>query len=112
MPVLFFFRTLSLLLTGNDQLVFIKADLDILLVHPRKSGGHFESIFCFRHTNCWRTCPNVARIRTLIESTKRVFHFAPYRAEWVQLLATRRPQSRKAHLFSPSLREYIQNLCC
>src|SRR6516165_773363 len=101
MPVLFVFRTLRLLLTGNDQLVFIKADLDILFVHARKFGGHFESIFCFCHTYCWCARPNVARIRALIESTKGVFHFAPYRSEWVQLLATRRPQSRKAHLFSP-----------
>jgi hypothetical protein len=40
-------------------LVFIKADLDIFLVHARKFGGHFERIFCFRHTNCRRARPNV-----------------------------------------------------
>jgi hypothetical protein len=47
-PVLFFLGALSLFFTGNDQLVVVKADVDILLVHAGKFGRHFEGIICFR----------------------------------------------------------------
>ena len=38
MPVLFFFRALRLFLTGNDQLVFVQADLDIFSSTPGSSA--------------------------------------------------------------------------
>src|ERR1700730_8022502 len=104
MPVLFIFRALRLFLTGNDQLVVVQADLNIFLVHAGEFGCHFEGIVCLRHTNCRRASPNVGRRRILIESTKRFCHFAPHGSERVrcQLLAPG-PQSRKSHLFTPSL---------
>src|SRR5258707_15276076 len=80
MPVLFFFRTLRLFLTGNDQLVVVQGVLDIFLVHAGEFGCHFEGIVCFRHTNCRRASPNVGRRRIRIESTKRV---CPFRAAWL-----------------------------
>jgi hypothetical protein len=43
----------------------------------------------------------------LIKSAKRVLHFAPHHSVRLQLL-TYRPQSRKAHLFSPQVREYVK----
>src|ERR1700674_3841851 len=100
MPVLFFFRALRLFLTGNDQLVVVKADVDIFLVHTGKFGCHFEGIIRFRHTDCWRASPNVRRRRFLIESTKCIFHFTPHHSEWIQLLP-HSPQSRNTHLLSP-----------
>jgi hypothetical protein len=44
MPVLFLFQ-LSALFSPEMTMVFIKADVDILLVHARKFGCHFEGIF-------------------------------------------------------------------
>src|ERR1700740_3171445 len=110
MPVLFLSRPCRLFLTGNDQLILIKTDLDIFLVHTRKFGGYFERISCFRHTDCWCARSDVRRRRTLIESAKHVFHFAPHGSERVEFLAAHHPQSWKAHLFSPSLRKIFLNM--
>jgi hypothetical protein len=77
-PVLFSFRALRFFLTGNDQLVVVKTDVDIFLVYAGKFGGHFKGIVCFRHTDCRCASPNAGRRRLLIESTKYVFHFAPH----------------------------------
>jgi hypothetical protein len=85
----FLLSCLRLFLTGNDQLVGVQADLDILLVHAGKFGCHFEGILCFRHADCGCASPNVGRGRILIKSTKRVFHFAPHGTERIrcQILA-------------------------
>src|SRR5215471_10148392 len=101
-----FFRALRHFLARKDQLVISKANVDIFLVYARKFGGDFEGIICFRYTDCRNASPNAGR-RFLIESTKRVFHFAPHYSERVQFLA---PQSRKTDLFSPSARENIEFL--
>ena len=85
MPVLFVSCALRLFLAGDHQLVVVKADLDVFLVHAGKFGRDFEGIICFRHIDRRRTSANVGRSRFLIESTKRVFHFAPHHAERLQV---------------------------
>src|SRR6185312_4845047 len=80
-----------------DELVVVKADIDIFLVHAGKFGGYFEGVVCLRHTDRRRASPNAGRRWFLIESAKRVVHFATHHSVWMQLLA-HGPQSRKVHL--------------
>jgi hypothetical protein len=59
------------------------ADVDILLQHEFEVSG---SGFWILERAIWHDLRGVG---------------VTARSEWVQLLATRRPQSRNAHLFSP-----------
>jgi len=88
--------------------------LRAILVHAGKFGVHLEGVLCFSHVDCRRPGPNVGRGQILIESTKRILHFAPHGTERIpRHLLARGPQSWKIHLFTPSqVRENLKGLLC